>query len=174
MFADLLRRHAALWQGDPWYQIAWLVWPRLASLFCAGWILIGASGSPPVHEAGVPWAKPVSLAAQGAQTDALRNQSETDPQALDRLRKLADGGDAMAQFSLATLYDPDFNVGKLTQPDINTALGWYEKAAQHGHSNAQEVLGVKYYDGRWVPTDYGKAISGSRNPPPKAIVWPSG
>ena len=154
----LIGRHAALWQGDPWYRLAWLVWPQLASLLCAGWVLIGASSSAPVHETATSWAKPVSLQAQAAQTDALRNQSETDPQAFDRLRQLANGGDAMAQFSMATLYDPDFNVSKLTQPDINTALTWYEKAAEHGNANAEEVLGVKYYEGRWVPVDYAKAI----------------
>ena len=153
--AGLVRRHTGLWQSDRGYRLSWMLWPQLTSLLCAGWVLINPPHS---REPAVPWAKPVNFSAMGAQYDALRDQAETDPAAVDRLRRVADTGDAMAEFSMATLYDPEFHIGKVTAPDIKTALDWYEKAAEHGHPVAQANLGVKYYEGRVVPADYAKAI----------------
>ncbi|MFZ3227242.1 MAG: sel1 repeat family protein, partial [Xanthobacteraceae bacterium] len=150
--SSLLGRHAGLWLNDPWYRLAWTVWPQLVSVLCAGWILIGP---PQVREAAAPWAKPV--AALASQYDALRDQAETDPSALDRLTQMANAGDATAQFSMATLYDPDFKLGKITAPDMNIAIAWYEKAAENGQVIAEENLGIKYYEGRWVAADYAKA-----------------
>ena len=153
--AGALPRHAGLWQSDPWYRLAWVVWPQVACLLIAGWLLSSPSN---VREAAAPWAKPIIPVMTAAQFDALRNQAETDPQALDRLRQMANSGNAGAQFSLGTLFDPDFKApAKLFANDMNTAIGWHEKAAEHGHSIAQQNLAAKYYEGRWVPTDYSKA-----------------
>jgi uncharacterized protein len=38
--------------------------------------------------------------------------------------------------------------------DYSAAASWYRKAADQGHSEAQNNLGTAYYYGRGVPQDY--------------------
>ncbi len=165
--SGLIQRHTGLWLNDRWYRLAWVVWPQTASLLLAGWFMIG---SPVGGQASFPWAKPATATALGEQTYELRDQAKTNPQALTRLEQIANGGDAMAEFALATLYDPDFNFGKLTPPDIETAITWYQKAAEKGHSSAQQDLGVKYYEAKWLPANYESPLL-ARKRPPRATPW---
>ena len=101
------------------------------------------------------WSKPAETA--GAQMDSLRNSAKTDTGARERLKRLADAGDPFAQFSYGTLFDPVF---KLTDfPDINTALEWYLKAANQGHTNAQMAYGWRYFYGEaGLKVDYDKGF----------------
>ena len=52
------------------------------------------------------------------------------------LRKAAEHGDAMAQFSLGVCYQNGWGVGK----DTDEAAKWYRKAAEQGYALAREAL----------------------------------
>jgi len=49
--------HIAFWQYDPWYRRAWFVWPQVAAILLASWLLVGPVGPPTAAPAG-NWAKP--------------------------------------------------------------------------------------------------------------------
>ena len=42
--------------------------------------------------------------------------------------------------------------------DVNEAVKWYRKAAEHGCSTAQGILGLCYYKGEGVAKDIKKAV----------------
>ena len=73
----------------------------------------------------------------------------------DTLTKLAEQGDASAQFKLGLLYKEGLGVPQ----DDAEAVNWYRKAAEQGHADAQFNLGVKYAGGRGVPEDYAMAYA---------------
>jgi uncharacterized protein len=98
------------------------------------------------------WAAPAEGALSAEETDALRNSATTDAAAFERLKRLAEGGDKNAQFSLGTLYDPEFRRSKLTKPDVNQAIAWYTKAAEQDHSVAQANLGLYFKTGKYGVT----------------------
>jgi cell division septation protein DedD len=58
--------------------------------------------------------------------------------AIAEWRPLADRGDADAQFNLGQAY----KLGRGVPTDLRIAQGWYEKAAQQGHAQAQAILGL--------------------------------
>jgi hypothetical protein len=68
--------------------------------------------------------------------------------------RLADQGDAMAQYNLGVMYAK----GEGVPQDYAEAVKWYRKAADHGWADAQYNLGVMYYNGRGVPQDYAEAV----------------
>ncbi len=68
-------------------------------------------------------------------------------------RKLADKGDASAQFNLGAMY----NNGQGTAKDFQEAIKWYRMAAAQGHPGAQSSLGYMYYGGHGVAQDYVRA-----------------
>ena len=88
----------------------------------------------------------------------MRDSAKTDAAAFERLKRLADRGDKNAQFALGTLYDPDLNLSKLTNPDVNQSIGWYTKAAEQGQPNAQFNLGRFFYDGKYVTQNFATAV----------------
>ncbi len=63
------------------------------------------------------------------------------------LMRAAKQGDAHAAYHL----------GKILQqgeaPELEAAAGWFEKAAKTGHSEAQSILGICYWNGRGVRAD---------------------
>ena len=74
---------------------------------------------------------------------------------LEMLRPEAEAGDATAQNILGVLY----NNGHGVEQDIETALGWYELAAQQGLDKALYNLGNFHSDaGSGAHFDYAKAI----------------
>ncbi|MFC3441068.1 SPOR domain-containing protein [Sphingobium rhizovicinum] len=58
--------------------------------------------------------------------------------AIAEWRPLAQSGDSDAQFNMGQAY----KLGRGVQPDLNTALDWYRKAAQQGHLRAEDNLGL--------------------------------
>lgn len=58
--------------------------------------------------------------------------------AVKEWRPLAEQGDADAQFNLGQAY----KLGRGVPADLKIAQGWYAKAAQNGHSQAQANLGL--------------------------------
>ncbi len=69
---------------------------------------------------------------------------------MKELRRLADQGDAQAQFELGVRYAHGYGVSR----DDQEAAKWYRLAAEQGDADAQHALGVMYDEGRGVPKDY--------------------
>ena len=72
---------------------------------------------------------------------------------LGDLRKLADQGDADAQWQLGVRYH---NGEDVPRDDVQ-AMQWFLRAAEQGHVTAQATLGAYYWAGRGVPQDFSKA-----------------
>ncbi len=80
------------------------------------------------------------------------NNSEFEE--LNEMYKLAEQGDAEAQYRLGVCYE----IGKGVEQSYEEAVKWYKKAAEQGDTNAQRCLGNCYFDGKGVQQDYGKAV----------------
>ncbi len=72
---------------------------------------------------------------------------------LDRLRRLAQEGDASAQFALGAHYA----IGDSVPQDYSVAAQWFTQAANQGHVVAQATLGAYYWAGTGVPKDLDRA-----------------
>ena len=87
----------------------------------------------------------------------VSGQSATDHGAqaysLGSLRKLADRGDADAQWQMGVRY----HNGEGVPRDDVQAMQWFLRAAEQGHVIAQATLGAYYWAGRGVPQDFSKA-----------------
>lgn len=75
---------------------------------------------------------------------------QNDADAILRLRKAAELGDAMAQASLGLRYAKGEGVPK----DSATAVEWFRKAAAQGNADATNNLGVMYENGFGVGQSY--------------------
>jgi hypothetical protein len=69
------------------------------------------------------------------------------------LRKLAEEGDAAAQFSVGAAYA----TGDGVPQDYAEAVRWFSLSAEQGHVVSQATLGAYYWAGRGVPQDQVKA-----------------
>jgi putative methionine-R-sulfoxide reductase with GAF domain len=72
---------------------------------------------------------------------------------LASMRKLAEQGDATAQFSIGARYA----TGEDVPQDYSEAVHWFSMAAEQGHVVSQATLGAYYWAGRGVPQDLVKA-----------------
>jgi TPR repeat protein/putative methionine-R-sulfoxide reductase with GAF domain len=72
---------------------------------------------------------------------------------LEGIRKLAEQGDAGAQFSMGARYA----TGEDVPQDYAEAVRWFSMAAEQGHVVSQATLGAYYWAGRGVPQDPVKA-----------------
>ena len=72
----------------------------------------------------------------------------------NQTQRLANQGDAEAQYNLALMYDE----GEEVRQDHFKAFEWYQKAANQGFASAQFNLGVMYRSGEGVRQDYAKAL----------------
>jgi uncharacterized protein len=70
-------------------------------------------------------------------------------------RPLADQGNALAQFTLGSLY----YFGQGGPQDYAEAAKWLRKAADQGDSVAQTMLGIMYHAGRGVAQNYPAALN---------------
>lgn len=77
-------------------------------------------------------------------------------QDISATQKLANGGDAAAQYNLGVFY----GTGQGVTQDAQKAVFWYRKAADQGYANAQFNLGVMYGSGQGVVRD-----------PQQAVIW---
>tara|TARA_R110002153_G_scaffold124560_1_gene271124 strand:- start:384 stop:839 length:456 start_codon:yes stop_codon:yes gene_type:complete len=64
----------------------------------------------------------------------------------DDTLKLAEQGDADAQYNLGVMYDN----GQGVPQDFKQAVKWYRKAAEQGYADAQYNLAIRYYKGQGV------------------------
>jgi len=69
------------------------------------------------------------------------------------MRRLAEQGDAAAQFSVGAAYA----TGDGVPQDYVEAVRWFAMAAEQGHVVSQATLGAYYWAGRGVPQDQVKA-----------------
>ncbi len=69
-------------------------------------------------------------------------------------RRLAERGNAAAQYNLARMYDKGHGVSQ----DYAEAVKWYRRAAEQGDAGAQFNLGDMYAEGQGVPQDYAEAV----------------
>ena len=69
------------------------------------------------------------------------------------VEKLAEQGDAKAQYNLGLMYDK----GDGAPQDYKAAIKWYTKSAEQGHAKAQNNLGLMYVKGLGIPQDYKAA-----------------
>ena len=79
----------------------------------------------------------------------LNTQPDSQAEALSACQKLADGGDAQAQYELGEYYHDSNNPAR----DLNKALNYFEKASLQGHAQAQFQLGTMFYKGEGVPAN---------------------
>src|SRR5689334_16708263 len=77
-----------------------------------------------------------ALADVKAGVDAWQHGNYTA--AITEWRALAEKGDPDAQFNLGQAY----KLGRGVASDLKIAQGWYEKAAEQGHEEAQANLGL--------------------------------
>ena len=74
-------------------------------------------------------------------------------------KKLAEGGDATAQFSLGLRYSTQTTYFVIGSKDDAESAKWFSKAADQGFTNAQIEIGRAYYFGRGVVEDKYKAVN---------------
>ncbi len=100
-----------------------------------------------------------SAGSASSARSAVKTVSETPapaadpPGGIEGIRKLAERGDAAAQFSIGARYA----TGEDVRQDYTEAVRWFAMAAEQGHVVAQATLGAYYWAGRGVPQDLVKA-----------------
>ena len=77
-----------------------------------------------------------------------------EPPQIAALRKVAEAGDANAQYALGCRYYEGDGVAR----DYAEALKWYRLAAAQGHNSGLCDVAFCYRNGHGVPQDYAKAI----------------
>jgi cell division septation protein DedD len=80
----------------------------------------------------------VAPAAADVKTGVDAWQQGDYAKAVTEWRPLAEGGDPDAQFNLGQAY----KLGRGVPANLDTALGWYRKAAAQGHLRAEDNLGL--------------------------------
>jgi TPR repeat protein len=82
------------------------------------------------------------------------DQSGDFETALREWKRLAEQGNADAQFNLGVMYDNGTGVLQ----NYKTAAKWYELSAKQGNAVAQSNLGMMYENGQGVLQDYKTAV----------------
>jgi len=72
---------------------------------------------------------------------------------LKEITKLAESGNANAQYNLGVIYSH----GEGVPQNYAEAMKWFKKAADQGVARAQYNLGLMYYEGEGVPQNFIKA-----------------
>ena len=138
-----LAAHGKLWYDDKPYRIAWIVWPQALAAALVLWFWFAPSSAPTRGQ----WGRPMDYAARLQQLLTLRDNAKSGQPAMDALERAALGGEPVAQFYYATLFDPDLKISSIVAPDANKAIGWYQRAANQGDQSSMGNLAVGYYFG---------------------------
>jgi len=101
------------------------------------------------HKTNKKQSKPNLELEQGIEAYASKNYQ----QAYKLFSKLANAGNASAQYSLGVMYARGDGIAQ----DHSKAVYWYRKAAGQGDAGAQFALASKYTNGKGVVKDYQKA-----------------
>lgn len=86
-------------------------------------------------------------AAPSTVSPKLVSSSAAADGTLESMRKLAEQGDPVAQFSVGSHYA----TGEGVPQDYAEAVRWFSLAAEQGHVVSQATLGAYYYAGRGLP-----------------------
>jgi hypothetical protein len=97
----------------------------------------------------------VPVQAQTFEESAAAYRSKDYRTAFSGFQKLADQGEAIAQFYLGFMYD----IGLGMLKDDQQAAAWYRKAAEQGYVDAQTKMGEMYREGRGVSKDDQQAAA---------------
>jgi len=90
-----------------------------------------------------------SFAYSSDYVDAFEAASAEDyTKAASIWQKMAEKGDPTAQFNMGLMY----HSGAAGQLDEKQAVTWYQRAAENGHTGAQEYLAAGYLEG-WFGLD---------------------
>jgi putative methionine-R-sulfoxide reductase with GAF domain len=102
-------------------------------------------GSPPRPVATPPDSRPPASSAPATNVSTVSGP--------ESIHKLAEQGDAAAQFAVGARYA----TGEDVPQDYAQAVRWFSLAAAQGHVVSQATLGAYYWAGRGVPQDLVKA-----------------
>jgi TPR repeat protein len=160
-----LPAHGKLWYDDKWYRLAWIIWPQALAVLALLWFWV----APPATTRNVQWAKPIDGGTRSRQLLTLRDNAKSNQSAMEALERDALGGEPVAQFYYATLFDPDLKLSTITSPDITKSTGWYSKAANQGDQASMSNLAIAYSSGIYVRQDYSRACSYARTLGPDAF-----
>ena len=92
-------------------------------------------------------------ATDHSSSDQRSSDQRSPAKSLADLRKLADQGDADAQWQMGVRCH---NGEDVPRDDVQ-AMQWFLRAAEQGHVTAQATLGAYYWAGRGVPQDLSRA-----------------
>ena len=95
-----------------------------------------------------------TLIALVAVATSFAQSAEQAAPDVSKLQKLAEAGDAEAQFNLALFYED----GEGVTQDYAEAVKWWRLAAEQGDAQAQNNLGVCYENGEGVTKDLAEAV----------------
>jgi hypothetical protein len=151
-YSPWLSAHGKLWYDDKWYRCAWIAWPQALAAVVVLWFW-----AMPSTGENAQWGTPLDIATRFQQLIALNNAAKSSKPAMDTLERDAKGGDMDAQFFMGALYDPEFKLSTIVQPDFEKAADWYSKAAAQGHQTAISNLALKYAGGTFTRVDYTRA-----------------
>jgi uncharacterized protein len=152
VYSSWLGAHGKLWYDDRYYRLAWIIWPQALAV-----VLVLFFWAMPSSVKNAPWAKPVDTAARARQLQALRDTAKSNQQAMDTLERDARGGEPLAQFYYATLFDADLKMSTIAQPDMGRAVDWYGRAGAQGEECSLSNLAIIYFSGTHVRQDYTRA-----------------
>lgn len=158
--------HGKLWYDDKPYRLAWLVWPQALAAALVLWFWLAPSAT----TSGAQWGKPMDNNERYKQLLALRNDAKANRSAMDALERAASGGEPVAQFYYATLFDPDLKLSTIATPDANKAIGWYQRSAAQGDQSAASNLAIGYYFGNLGRQDNTRACFYAKNLNAEAFV----
>jgi len=96
---------------------------------------------------------PGQSATDHSSSDQRPSDQRAQAKSLADLQKLADQGNADAQWQMGVRYHSGENVPH----DDAQAMQWFLRAAEQGNVAAQSALGAYYWAGRGVPEDLSKA-----------------
>lgn len=124
----------------------------LAAAVAVGSLLLGYVLAPTIERR---WFSKPEAAVQAASVDSsvAANSKTRGPIPLPELRKLAEQGDADAQWNLGVRY----HHGDGVPQDDAVAVKWFQRAAEQGYVLAQGALGADYWAGRGVHKDLSKS-----------------
>jgi len=134
-----------------------LIAAALTVVFVIVWLIASWNGNrlngSPLHSSQLQVPADQSSPAQQGLASPLPTTAGEEDKSIDALRRLADQGDSVAQFSVGVRYA----TGQGVPADYTEAARWFTRAAELGSVAAQATLGNYYWAGRGVAPDPIKA-----------------
>ena len=88
------------------------------------------------------------------QNDYEEDEDSIDPETLNKIKELANQGDAQAQCALGECY----YYGDGVYLNYDKAVNWFTKSAKQGYATAQFYLGLCYNNGEGVKKEHTQAV----------------